>query len=84
MTGPTRGRRSGQRGSGRGIGNPNSFAAAPVVLDRPSTAPTDVSIRFPSKDTPTVIQHLSRNPFTEEVGPTNPFPVSAKALDFFL
>ena len=83
MTGPTRGRRGGQRGKGRDRGNPNSSAAGRVVLDR-STTPTDVSIRFPSKDTPTVIQYLPRHPFTEEVGPTNPLPASAKALDFFL
>ena len=45
---------------------------------------TPIPYRFPSKDTPTVIDFGSMHPFTEEVGPTTPLPTSATALDFFL
>lgn len=41
-------------------------------------------LRKPSKDTPTPISFPPRHPFTETVGPTQPLPATAKAIDFFL
>jgi len=86
------------RGRGRaGIGRGTFDSFASRALDSPTpTTPTvqpsgtkqkrraPIPARFPSKDTPTVIDFPPRHPFTETIGPTKPLPASAKAIDFFL
>jgi len=85
-------RRRGTSQRGRGQGDPDSSATSLAVQDSSTTSTATGSkkkkgsapIRFPSKETPTVIAYWSRHPFTEDVGPTKPLPATAKALDFFL
>ena len=80
----------------RGRGDPDNSATSPAVLDSSTTTPASKGKgkgkdkkppppnRRPSKDTPTDIRIPPKHPFTEEVGPTQPLPESANALDFFM
>ena len=65
------------RGRGRGRRNPRSSAESSTWRPPPPYRPS-------SKNIPPVIRYEARHPFTEEVGPTQPLPQSATALDFFM
>jgi len=75
-----RGRNRGKGGvRGRGRRNPASSAS---LLERSTRPPPPY--RPSSKNTAPVIRFGPRHPYTEEVGPTQPLPESATALDFFM
>ena len=80
------GRGRGRGRGGQGVQDPSQRAggdpdSSTGTASNSRVTRTPIPYRFPSKDTPTVIDFGSMHPFTEEVGPTRTLPTPATALD---